>query len=93
MTVTDDMIMLQKTHQPEYSNIVQNAVRAINAGNNLLLYVNNYNLQQEPERNININNLVIGIEQAVKDGKIKESTIDADVAKDLTLRQQIIQLK
>ena len=37
--VTDDMLMLQRNEQPEFADPGENAVRAVEAGSDLLLYV------------------------------------------------------
>jgi beta-N-acetylhexosaminidase len=87
-TITDDMIMLQKTKAPEYQDVVTNAVSAINAGNDLILFVNDYNLSEEPERNIDLEALLNGLVQAVQDGRIPESRINESVERVNRLRMQ-----
>jgi beta-N-acetylhexosaminidase len=89
--ITDDMIMLQKSEVEEYSDIVKNAVAALNAGNHIILYVNEYNLEEEPIRHIDIDALITGIEEAVKSGDLKESVINANVEKVNELRSRLTQ--
>lgn len=88
--ITDDMIMLQKSQDPQYEDIVRNAIRAINAGNNILLYVNDYNLGEESIRHIDIEQLVSGIEDAVNLGEIDQDKIDASVEKVLEMRNRLV---
>lgn len=90
--ITDDMIMLQKSQDPRYEDIVKNAVNVINAGNDILLYVNDYNLDEEPIRHIDIEHLVSGIESAVNSGEIDPGRLNASVEKVLEMRKTIITL-
>lgn len=85
--ITDDMIMLQESGLPEYQDVVTNAVEALNAGNTMLLYVNSFNTSQQPGY-IDIEKLVNGIAAAVQEGKLPESTINADVKKVLLMREK-----
>ncbi len=74
-TITDDMIMLQKTHAPEYQDVVNNTIQAINAGNDIILFVNDYNLEEEPERNIDVDALIDGVLKAANNGEISEQRL------------------
>lgn len=77
--ITDDMTMLEHSSLPEYSDPINNAVMALAAGNDILLYV--------PSVNFDPDALVAGISQAVQSGRIQESTIDESVTRVLTQRR------
>lgn len=83
ITITDDMVMLQNSGNPRYTDPVQNAIDAINAGNTLVLFVTNHidsNSMIEPDSLIN------GVVQAVEDGRVKISLVNDNVHKLLNLR-------
>lgn len=77
--ITDDMTMLEHSSLPEYSDPINNAVMALAAGNDILLYV--------PSVNFDPDALVVGISQAVLSGRIPESSIDQSVLRVLTQRR------
>jgi beta-N-acetylhexosaminidase len=79
MVITDDMGMLERSGIPEYSNQVVNAVRAIEAGNTMLLYVGA----------VDAPGIVSAVAQAIDDGELDESTIDEAALKILTLRRSL----
>lgn len=81
--ITDDMVMLQNSGDPNYSDPVENSVKAINAGNNIILFVTNHD---DAKSMINPDNLIDGVVNAVKDGQIKQTLIDASARKVLNLR-------
>jgi beta-N-acetylhexosaminidase len=87
--ITDDMIMLQNSQDPQYKNMVKNAIQAMNAGNNILLYVNEYNLENEPVKHIDIDNLINGIESAVNSGEIDMNKFNESVFKVLEIRSRL----
>ncbi len=89
IAITDDMIMLQKSNDPAYEDGVKNAIQAINAGNNILLYVNDYNLGEEPVRHIDIDQLVNGIQSAIELGAIDKNKFNASVEKVLEVRSKL----
>lgn len=73
VTITDDMLMLQHTGLPEYQNPSENAIRAVLAGNTMLLYV----LGADPSSTgVDPAVLVTDIAAAVRSGRIPESLID-----------------
>lgn len=84
--ITDDMIMLQNSGDDRYKDPVANAIAALNAGSNLLLYVTDH---QDPVSVINPSTLVDGVEAAVKDGRLSPTIIDENAKKLLTLRHQL----
>jgi len=88
LTVTDDMIMLQGSGDPAYSDPVANAVAAIKAGNDLLLYVLDHD--SETSR-INPDKLIDGVVAAVKAGKLSQSDIDQHVRAVLNVRHDLAQ--
>jgi beta-N-acetylhexosaminidase len=76
ITITDDMLMLQHTGLPEYRNPSENAIRAVAAGNTMLLYV----LGADPSSTgVDPAVLVADIAAAVRSGRVPESTV-ADAA-------------
>ncbi len=79
VTVTDDLLMLEASGVPAYADRTTNAIAAVNAGNDLLLY--NSTLDLPP--------LVAAIASAVRSGTIAESTVDDAVLRDLVLRRGI----
>lgn len=77
--ITDDMTMLEQSTIPEYSDPVANAVSALAAGNDMLLYV--------PSINFDPDAVVAGLVSAVQTGRISETQIDESVARVLTQRR------
>lgn len=72
VTITDDMLMLQHTGLPEYQNPSENAIRAVLAGNTMLLYV----LGADPSSTgVDPSVLVADIADAVRSGRIPEALI------------------
>lgn len=82
LMITDDMFMLQESGDPAYADPVKNAVAALNAGNDLLLYVNNHGQGTD----MDVSALVDGIAAAVQSGELPQSSIDAKVKKVLAER-------
>lgn len=86
VVVTDDMLMLQHNELSEYADPGENAVRAVAAGCDLLLYV----LPADPsEFGITVDGLVGSITAAVRSGRISEERLDDAVERVLTLRRSI----
>ena len=86
MIVSDDMLMLQHNELPEYADPGENAVRAVAAGCDLLLYV----LPADPAQfGISVDGLVASITAAVQSGRITEERLDDAVERVLTLRRSI----
>lgn len=79
--ITDDMTMLEKSHLPEFSDRVTNAIAALAAGNDLLLYV--------PGADFDANALVTGIANAVRSGQISSTQIEESVARVMTQRREL----
>jgi beta-N-acetylhexosaminidase len=77
--VTDDMTMLENAGMPEYSDRVNNAVLALAAGNDVLLYV--------PHVNFDAGAIVAGVAAAVQAGQISPQQLDDSVRRVLTLRR------
>ncbi len=79
IVITDDMVMLQNSGRDDLADPAANAVRAVAAGNTMLLYVGGVDLP-----------LVVGaIHQAVIDGVIDESVIDDAAHRLLMLRRTL----
>jgi beta-N-acetylhexosaminidase len=79
ISITDDMGMLERSGVPEYSDQVTNAVRAISAGNTMLLYVSP----------VDVSAIVLAVTRAIDEGTLDESTIDDATLKLLTLRRTL----
>ena len=84
--VSDDMLMLQHNELPEYADPGENAVRAVAAGCDLLLYV----LPADPAAvGISVDGLVASIAAAAQTGRISQERLDEAVERVLTLRRTI----
>ncbi|MFB2597145.1 glycoside hydrolase family 3 N-terminal domain-containing protein [Herbiconiux sp. P17] len=79
VAVTDDLLMLEASGVPEYADRTANAIAAINAGNDLLLY----NTQ------LDLPTMTAAIAAAVQAGQISQQTIDAAALRDLSLRRDL----
>ena len=64
--ITDDLLMLERSGRPEFADTVQNSVRAVAAGNSMLLYVGS----------VDVAAIVDAIAANVRAGGIPESMID-----------------
>ena len=88
VVVSDDMLMLQHNGLAEYADPGENAVRAVAAGCDLLLYV----LPADPsEFGISVDGLVASIVAAVQSGRIDEQRLDEAVERVLTLRRSLVE--
>ncbi|GLI28887.1 beta-N-acetylhexosaminidase [Agromyces rhizosphaerae] len=86
VAITDDMLMLQRSGVPEFADPVENAVRALVAGQDLLLYV----LPADPSSvGVDVDALIGGIASAVESGRIDQDSLDESVARVLTLRRSL----
>lgn len=84
IAITDDMTMLQGSGLPEYSDPVENAIAALAAGNDLLLYV----LAADSSLDgIDPEAIVAGLVGAVTSGRIAESQVDESALRVLQLRR------
>ena len=79
VTVTDDMGMLEASGIPEYANPDENAIRAVAAGNDLLLYVTPGDVDA----------MIAAVVGAVESGRIDAAIIDDAVTRDLELRREL----
>ena len=83
LAVTDDMLMLQHSGEPAYADPLANAIAAIGAGNDLLVYV----LAADPAvSGVDPHQLLTGLETAVADGRIPEARLDESVERLLDAR-------
>ncbi|MFB6609087.1 glycoside hydrolase family 3 N-terminal domain-containing protein [Agromyces sp. NPDC056379] len=86
VVVTDDMLMLQHNGLPEFADPGENAVRAVAAGADLLLYV----LPADPaSMGISVDGLVGSLVGAVQSGRITEEQLDDAAERVLTLRRSL----
>ena len=86
ITITDDMLMLRNTGLPEYQNMSENSIRALAAGNTMLLFV----LGATPAADgVDPAALVADIGAAVDAGRISEQQIDDAALKLLVARNEI----
>lgn len=86
VVVTDDMLMLQHNALPEFADPGENAVRAVAAGADLLLYV----LPADPaSMGISLDGLVGSIVSGVQSGRISERQLDDAVERVLRLRRTL----
>lgn len=84
LAVTDDMLMLQRSGVAEFTNANENAIRAISAGNDILLYV----LSDDPASSgVNIDQLVRSVMDAVVTGRISEQRINEAALRVMTARR------
>ncbi len=79
ITITDDMNMLENSGRPEYAEQSRNAVLAIEAGNTMLLYV----------QQVDVPGIVAAVSAAVDAGTIPRTTIDEAAHKLLVLRRTL----
>jgi beta-N-acetylhexosaminidase len=87
VVVTDDMLMLQHNGMPEYADPGENAVRAVEAGSDLLLYV----LPADPSAvGVSVDGLVASLAAAVESGRVTEQRLDEAVERVLTLRRGLV---
>ena len=86
MIVSDDMFMLQHSGDGRYLDPVKNAVGALTAGTDALLYVTSNN--GTPDTMINPDVLIDGVLNAVQAGTISEDTITKKAERMLGHREQ-----
>ena len=86
ITITDDMRMLQDSGLPEYQNPSENAIRALAAGNTMLLFVTGADKQQD---GIDPAKVIADIVAAVRSGRISEQQIDTDARMLLIARRTL----
>ncbi|MDQ4137377.1 MAG: glycoside hydrolase family 3 protein, partial [Actinomycetota bacterium] len=79
VAVTDDLSMLEHSGEPEYADPVQNAVQALEAGNDLLLFVGH----------LDVDAAVRAVTEAVESGRIPEERLDQAALRVLALRHSL----
>lgn len=85
LVVSDDMLMLQRNGLPEYADPNENAVRAVAAGTDLLLYV----LPADPSSvGVTVSGLGTAIAEAVRAGRIPEARLDDAASRVLAMRHR-----
>lgn len=86
VVVTDDMLMLQHNGLAEYADPGENAVRAVAAGSDLLLYV----LPEDPSSfGISVQGLSASIAAGVRSGRMSEERLDGAARRVLGLRYDL----
>lgn len=82
--VTDDLLMLQRSGDPAYADPVEVGVRALAAGNDLLLFV----LPADPASvGFDARRLVDALVAAVETGRVSEEAVDDSLRRVLALRR------
>lgn len=82
--VSDDMLMLQRSGRPELADATANAIAALAAGTDMLLFV----LPADPATvGVDVDGMVAAIVTAVGDGRIPVETIDSATHRLLELRR------
>jgi beta-N-acetylhexosaminidase len=79
VAVTDDLSMLEHSGEAQFADPIENAVRALEAGNDLLLYVGP----------LDVNATVDAVTEAVESGRIPEERLDAAARRVLALRHSL----
>ena len=79
VAVTDDLSMLEHSGEAQYADPVENAVQALEAGNDLLLYVGP----------LDVGVTVDAVGEAVESGRIPEERLDEAARRVLTLRHSL----
>jgi beta-N-acetylhexosaminidase len=83
--VTDDLLMLQRSGVAEYANPRRNAIRALAAGNDIVLFV----LPADPAGvGVDLSDLLDSLERAVGDGRLVEENITASLRRVLGVRRE-----
>ncbi|MDP3209094.1 MAG: glycoside hydrolase family 3 N-terminal domain-containing protein, partial [Rhodoglobus sp.] len=77
--VTDDMIMLQNSGRADLADQYQNAIRAVAAGNTMLLYVGP----------VDVAGVVASVRDSVLTGAIAEEMIDDAARRILVVRRTL----
>lgn len=82
--VTDDLLMLQRSGVADYSDPTTNALTALAAGNDLVLFV----LPADPSTvGVDLTTLISTLASALNDGRLDESRIDDSLNRVLALRR------
>lgn len=81
--VTDDLLMLRANGLPEFADPTTNALRALQAGNDLLLWV----LPADPASvGVDLPTMCAQLAQAVRTGQLSEASVDASLTRVFRLR-------
>lgn len=86
LAVTDDMVMLLNSSDATLTDPVTNAITALKAGNDLLLYVLDHD---SDESRIDPNKLIDGVVAAVKDGRLSQDVVDQHYQAVTNVRQKL----
>jgi beta-N-acetylhexosaminidase len=87
LIITDDMQMLQRSGVPELADAGENSVRALAAGNDVLLFV----LGGDSSRSeVDITHVVSAVTRAVAEGRLSEANITASVRHVLSVRRSLV---
>jgi len=86
IAITDDLLMLQASGDPQWSDPYSNAVAALAAGNDALLYV----FPADPASvGIDVSALANALTQAVESGIVRPAQLDASALKLLIFRRAL----
>jgi beta-N-acetylhexosaminidase len=86
LAITDDMTMLQRSKQPELLDPVDNAIRAFQAGNDMLVYTWG---DAPASAGIDVDQLVTGVVAAVHGGRISRQQIDQSALRAMATRASL----
>lgn len=79
VAVTDDLLMLEASGVPAYADRTANAIAAIDAGNDILLY----------NTTVDVPQLVASVAWAVRSGQLSAETVDEAALRTLELRREL----
>jgi len=85
LTITDDMIMLQQSGDDRYQDPIKNTIRAINAGNTMILFV----LDNGGVSSIEPDTIINGVLKAIDSGKIDKKIIEKNARQVFRLRYDL----
>jgi beta-N-acetylhexosaminidase len=85
VTITDDLLMLERSGDPAFANRSENAIAALTAGNTMLLYV----WPGGDAASGDVYGLIADLHQAVDQGRLSIAQIDENVHQLLMLRRTL----
>jgi len=86
LALTDDMTMLQRSKDPNFLDPVENAIRALQAGNDMLVYTWG---DAPASAGIDVDQLVSGVASAVRSGRISRDQISQSALRVMATRAEL----